>query len=57
MGACDGIACPHDESALEAHMHGRDIEIACELHQGSGSARVRCTDLTHAYVDENMGTS
>jgi glutamate N-acetyltransferase/amino-acid N-acetyltransferase len=53
----DGVAIPHDETALEAAMGGREIEIACELHQGRGEATVRFTDLTHAYVDENMGTS
>jgi glutamate N-acetyltransferase/amino-acid N-acetyltransferase len=53
----DGVAIPHDETALEAAMAGRDIEISCELHQGRGEATVRFTDLTHAYVDENMGTS
>jgi glutamate N-acetyltransferase/amino-acid N-acetyltransferase len=53
----DGVAIPHDETGLEAAMAGRDIEISCELHQGRGEATVRFTDLTHAYVDENMGTS
>jgi glutamate N-acetyltransferase/amino-acid N-acetyltransferase len=53
----DGVAVPHDETALEAAMAGRDIEIACDLHQGRGEAIMRFTDLTHAYVDENMGTS
>ena len=38
-------------------MAGRDIEIVCDLHEGHGEAMVRFTDLTHAYVDENMGTS
>ena len=38
-------------------MAERDIEIVCDLHAGNGEATVRFTDLTHAYVDENMGTS
>jgi N-acetylglutamate synthase/N-acetylornithine aminotransferase len=38
-------------------MTERDIEIVCDLHAGRGEAKVRFTDLTHAYVDENMGTS
>ena len=38
-------------------MSKRDIEIVCELHEGTGAATVRFTDLTHAYIDENMGTS
>ena len=53
----DGVAAPHDETALTAAMRGRDIEITCDLHNGAGEAHVRFTDLTHAYVDENMGTS
>ena len=35
----------------------RDIDIECDLHAGTGTASVLFTDLTHAYVDENMGTS
>ena len=31
--------------------------IDCDLHAGTGEATVHFTDLTHAYVDENMGTS
>jgi glutamate N-acetyltransferase/amino-acid N-acetyltransferase len=53
----DGVAFPHDEAALEAAMAEREIAIECHLHQGMGEASVRFTDLTHAYVDENMGTS
>lgn len=52
-----GVAALHDETALQASMAGRDITIECDLHAGRGSAAVRFTDLTHAYVDENMGTS
>lgn len=53
----DGVAAPHDEAALAAAMQRRDIDIECDLHAGKGSATVTFTDLTHAYVDENMGTS
>ncbi len=52
-----GIAALHDETTLRASMTERDIEIVCDLHAGRGEAKVRFTDLTHAYVDENMGTS
>jgi glutamate N-acetyltransferase/amino-acid N-acetyltransferase len=55
--ARDGVAAPHDEDALEQAMGERDIEITCDLHHGMGRAAVRFTDLTHAYVDENAGTS
>jgi len=53
----NGIATAHDADALAALMHERDIAIACDLHAGQGTATVTFTDLTHAYVDENMGTS
>ena len=53
----DGVATVHDEAALEAAMARRDIEISCQLHEGTGEAAVLFTDLTHAYVDENRGTS
>lgn len=52
-----GVAALHDETALRASMAERAIDIDCDLHAGHGEARVRFTDLTHAYVDENMGTS
>jgi len=52
-----GVAALHDETALEQAMDQREIEIVCELHEGMGQAQVRFTDLTHGYVDENMGTS
>jgi glutamate N-acetyltransferase / amino-acid N-acetyltransferase len=53
----DGIAAVHDEAAVEAAMASREIEITCDLHAGGGEAAVLFTDLTHAYVDENRGTS
>lgn len=53
----NGVATLHDEGALVAAMAGREITITCAMHQGMARASVRFTDLTHAYVDENMGTS
>ena len=54
----DGIAAPHDAAALaKRRWTERDIAIDCDLHAGNGEATMRFTDLTHAYVDENMGTS
>ena len=53
----NGYAAPHDAAALAPLMQQRDIEIECDLHAGTGTASVLFTDLTHAYVDENMGTS
>jgi glutamate N-acetyltransferase/amino-acid N-acetyltransferase len=52
-----GVAQPHDEPAVAATMEQRDIFIVADLHNGNGEATVLFTDLTHAYVDENMGTS
>jgi len=52
-----GIAAPHDADALAKVMDQRDLAITCDLHAGNGEATMLFTDLTHAYVDENMGTS
>jgi glutamate N-acetyltransferase / amino-acid N-acetyltransferase len=52
-----GIAALHDADALTASMAQRDIEIVCDLHAGEADTEILFTDLTHAYVDENMGTS
>jgi glutamate N-acetyltransferase/amino-acid N-acetyltransferase len=53
----DGVAAAHDDAAVAATMKRREIEITCDLHAGNGDATMLFTDLTHAYVDENMGTS
>ena len=53
----DGVAAAHDTGAVAQLMQQRDIEIDCDLRAGTGTAVVHFTDLTHAYVDENMGTS
>ena len=52
-----GIAAPHDADAVANAMEQRDVAITCNLHNGNGEATMLFTDLTHAYVDENMGTS
>ncbi|HEY3672627.1 MAG TPA: bifunctional glutamate N-acetyltransferase/amino-acid acetyltransferase ArgJ [Acidimicrobiia bacterium] len=52
-----GIAAAHDADAVAKAMEQRDLTIACDLHTGNGEATMLFTDLTHAYVDENMGTS
>jgi len=55
---CDhGIAAAHDADAVAKAMEERDLTITCDLHHGNGQATMLFTDLTHAYVDENMGTS
>jgi glutamate N-acetyltransferase/amino-acid N-acetyltransferase len=52
-----GIAAPHDADSVAQAMEARDLIILCDLHTGNGEATMLFTDLTHAYVDENMGTS
>ncbi len=52
-----GVEVDHDVAAVTAHMEQRDIEITADLGLGAGRATVLTCDLTHAYVDENMGTS
>ena len=55
--AAGGIAVAHDLDAVVRHMEGRDLEISVDLGLGDGRAEVLTTDLTHAYIDENMGDS
>ena len=52
-----GAPVDHDAEAVAAHMAGRHLHITCDLGIGAGRASVLTNDLTHAYVDENMGTS
>jgi glutamate N-acetyltransferase/amino-acid N-acetyltransferase len=52
-----GVAAAHDAAAVAAVMERRELSITCDLHHGHGEATMLFTDLTHAYVDENMGTS
>ena len=55
---CDrGVAVEHDAAAVAAHMARRDVDVVADLHLGDGEAMILTNDLTHAYVDENMGTS
>ncbi|MSO37059.1 MAG: bifunctional glutamate N-acetyltransferase/amino-acid acetyltransferase ArgJ [Acidimicrobiia bacterium] len=53
----NGIAAAHDAVALAGAMTERDIHIECTLNAGNGRASVLFTDLSHAYIDENRGTS
>jgi glutamate N-acetyltransferase / amino-acid N-acetyltransferase len=52
-----GYAASHDSEAVTTHMAGRHLDVLCDLGLGPGRATVLTNDLTHAYVDENMGTS
>ena len=51
------VEVDHDRAAVVAHMEGEYVELHCDLGVGAGEARILTNDLTHAYVDENMGTS
>ncbi len=55
--ATGGVAADHDTEALIAYMEQRDLHVVADLGLGSGTAVILTNDLTHAYVDENMGTS
>jgi len=52
-----GVGVDHDHAAVKAHMAGRALGLHCDLGTGDGTWWVLTNDLTHAYVDENMGTS
>jgi glutamate N-acetyltransferase/amino-acid N-acetyltransferase len=55
--AAGGIEIEHDREAVAAHMAERHIQVVADLGVGSGVGTILTNDLTHAYVDENMGTS
>lgn len=52
-----GVTVPVDEAALAAYMAGEHLHVVASLGLGDGRARILTNDLTHAYLDENMGTS
>lgn len=52
-----GVGVDHDAEVVAAHMAQRHLDIVCDLGLGEGSDWILTNDLTHAYVDENMGTS
>ncbi|MBW3536798.1 MAG: bifunctional glutamate N-acetyltransferase/amino-acid acetyltransferase ArgJ [Actinobacteria bacterium] len=55
---CDnGVAADHDAEAVARHLAGVDIDICADLGLGSGEATVTTTDLSPAYIAENMRTS
>jgi len=51
------VEVDHDRAAVAEHMAGRFLKITCDLGAGTGTWWLLTNDLTHAYVDENMGTS
>ncbi|MFD6390655.1 bifunctional glutamate N-acetyltransferase/amino-acid acetyltransferase ArgJ [Nocardia sp. NPDC055029] len=50
----DSVGAP---GAREVDLSGEDIDVLIELHVGDGTAMVRTTDLSHAYVEENSAYS
>jgi glutamate N-acetyltransferase/amino-acid N-acetyltransferase len=50
----DGVGSP---GARDVDLSGGDIEVTIDLGVGQGSAAVRTTDLSHAYVEENSAYS
>lgn len=52
-----GVAAMHDVHALQQVMAARELEVVVDLGLGTGAGLILTNDLTHAYVDENMGTS
>ncbi|GAC1599031.1 MAG: bifunctional glutamate N-acetyltransferase/amino-acid acetyltransferase ArgJ [Acidimicrobiales bacterium] len=55
--AVAGVAAEHDTETVRVHMAGRHIELVADLGLGGGEGVILTNDLTHAYIDENMGTS
>ena len=53
----NGMEIDHDRAAVAAHLEQRHIEVVVDLGLGRGTHWLLTNDLTHAYVDENMGTS
>jgi len=43
----------YDESKVEAHLKGLNVDIAVDLALGKGAARVWTCDLTHGYIEIN----
>ncbi|BBY29898.1 bifunctional glutamate N-acetyltransferase/amino-acid acetyltransferase ArgJ [Mycolicibacterium sediminis] len=50
----DGVGAP---GARDVDLSGADVEVVVALGVGSGSATIRTTDLSHAYVEENSAYS
>ncbi len=55
--ASGGVDAPVDAAALAAYMDQPTLVVTADLGLGDGQARLLTNDLTHAYIDENMGTS
>jgi glutamate N-acetyltransferase / amino-acid N-acetyltransferase len=52
-----GVTAEVDAAAMAAYMDQDQLVVTAHLGLGDGRARILTNDLTHAYIDENMGTS
>jgi glutamate N-acetyltransferase/amino-acid N-acetyltransferase len=52
-----GVTVEVDAAAIAAYMAEERLLVTANLGLGDGTARILTNDLTHAYIDENMGTS
>ena len=52
-----GKAQKVNSQELKKHMAQRRLDLLVDLGQGNGLSEIVTTDLTHAYIDENMRTS
>jgi glutamate N-acetyltransferase/amino-acid N-acetyltransferase len=52
-----GIAAMHDATVLQEIMAAGHLVVTADLGLGDGEAVIWTNALTHAYLDENMGTS
>jgi glutamate N-acetyltransferase/amino-acid N-acetyltransferase len=50
----DSVGAP---GAREVDLSGEEITVVVDLGVGSGTASIRTTDLSHAYVEENSAYS
>lgn len=55
--AANGVAVEFDAAKMAGYFENRRIRITVDLALGEGSGEIITTDLSHGYVDENMGKS
>lgn len=56
-GAPQSQAGSVSQNKLADYMAGRQLQVRIDLGQGDCQTKLLTCDLTHAYIDENMGTS
>jgi len=52
-----GVEVEHDKAVVAQYMQQKRLKVTVDLNLGDGAWWLLTNDLTHAYVDENMGTS